>query len=73
METTAIMKFMLENGAYGLLLWTNFLLWIKIDKKDEKIYNLIEELAKLNQSAQQTNKTLDQLSGTLLSLLTNKK
>jgi len=49
------------------------LIWNKLDKKDEKIYELIETMSKMNQTIEIQNEKLQSMNQMLLQILSNDK
>lgn len=47
------------------------MLWNKLDKKDQKIYDLIEVISKMNQTIEIQNEKLQSMNQMLLQILNN--
>jgi len=62
-----------NGGSTGLLFLFWVLIWNKLDKKDEKIYELIETMSKMNQTIEIQNEKLQSMNQMLLQILSNDK
>lgn len=64
-----------EIGKTGWSTWLLFIfgimLWNKLDKKDQKIYDLIEVISKMNQTIEIQNEKLQSMNQILLQILNN--
>lgn len=64
-----------EIGKTGWNTWLLFIfgimLWNKLDKKDQKIYDLIEVISKMNQTIEIQNEKLQSMNQMLLQILNN--
>lgn len=61
-----------NGGSTGLLFLFWVLIWNKLDKKDEKIYELIETMSKMNQTIEIQNEKLQSMNQMLLQILSDK-
>lgn len=62
-----------NGGSTGLLFLFGVLIWNKLDKKDQKIYELIETMSKMNQTIEIQNEKLQSMSQLLIQILSNDK
>lgn len=62
-----------NGGSTGLLFLFGVLIWNKLDKKDQKIYELIETMSKMNQTIEIQNEKLQSMNQMLLQILSNDK
>lgn len=62
-----------NGGSAGLLFLFGVLIWNKLDKKDQKIYELIETMSKMNQTIEIQNEKLQSMSQLLIQILSNDK
>ncbi len=62
-----------NGGSTGLLFLFGVLIWNKLDKKDQKIYELIETMSKMNQTIDIQNEKLQSMNQMLLQILSNDK
>ena len=61
-----------NGGSTGLLFLFGVLIWNKLDKKDQKIYELIETMSKMNQTIEIQNEKLQSMNQMLLQILSDK-
>ena len=61
-----------NGGSTGLLFLFWVLIWNKLDKKDQKIYELIETMSKMNQTIEIQNEKLQSMNQMLLQILSDK-
>lgn len=62
-----------NGGSTGLLFLFGVLIWNKLDKKDQKIYELIETMSKMNQTIEIQNEKLQAMNQLLIQILSNDK
>lgn len=62
-----------NGGSTGLLFLFGVLIWNKLDKKDEKIYELIDAMSRMTQAIEIQNEKLQSMNQILVQILSHDK